>query len=98
MLKRLIKYLMAYKFLMAGVLLTTLAGTGARMLSPWPMKLLVDNVLGQQPLYGYVLKASLHTLAVIALAYVLLAGLQGFANLLSQRWLTEANQRASLAL
>src|SRR5262249_6372422 len=98
MLKRLIKYLMEYKFLMVGVLLATLAGTGAKMLGPWPMKLLVDNVLGQQPLYGHVLEGSLRILALVALAYVLLASLHGFASLLCQRWLTEVNQKASLAL
>src|SRR5262245_18299142 len=98
MLKQLIKYLMAYKFLMVGVLLATLASTGAKMLYPWPMKLLVDNVLGKQPFYGLVLEGSLYILALIALAYVLLAGLNGFTNLLSQRWLTKVNQKASLAL
>src|SRR5215831_15747326 len=98
MLKQLIKYLMAYKFLMVGVLPATLASTGAKMLYPWPMKLLVDNVLGKQPLYGLVLEGSLYILALIALAYVLLAGLNGFTNLLSQRWLTKVNQKASLAL
>src|SRR5262245_4768745 len=98
MLKQLIKYLMAHKFLMAGVLLATLASTGAKMLYPWPMKLLVDNVLGKQPLYGHVLEGSLYILAMVALVYVLLAGLQGGASLLSQRWLTEVNQKASLAL
>ena len=98
MLKRLIKYLMAYKFLMVGVLPATLASTGAKTLYPWPMKLLVDNVLGKQPLYGHVLEGALYILALIALAYVLLAGLNGFTNLLSQRWLTKVNQKASLAL
>jgi len=98
MLKQLIKYLMAYKFLMVGVLPATLASTGAKMLYPWPMKLLVDNVLGKQPLYGHVLEGALYILALIALAYVLLAGLHGFTDLLSQRWLTKVNQKASLAL
>jgi len=98
MLKRLIKYLMAYKLLMLGVLLATLASTGAKMLYPWPMKLLVDNVLGKQPFYDIVLEGSLYILALIALAYVLLAGLNGFTSLLSQRWLTKVNQKASLAL
>ena len=86
MFKQLIKYLMAYKFLMVGVLLATLASTGAKMLYPWPMKLLVDNVLGKRPLYGHVLEGALYILALIALAYVLLAGLHGFTDLLSQRW------------
>src|SRR4030095_3749581 len=98
MLKQLIKYLMAYKFLMVGVFLTTLASTGAKMLYPWPMKLLVDNVLGKQPLYGHVLEGSLYILSLIALIYVFLASLNGFTNLLSQRWLTQVHQKASLAL
>src|SRR5262245_28272052 len=98
MLKLLIKYLWAYKFLMAGVLLATLASTGAKMLYPWPMKLLVDNVLGRQLFYGHVLEGSMYILALIALAYVLLAGMNGYTNLLSQRWLTKVNQKASLAL
>src|SRR5215831_11408403 len=100
MLKRLIKYLMAYKLLMAGVLLATLATTGVEMLAPWPMKLLVDNVLGQQPLYGHVLEGSLRGLVLVlaALAHVLLVGLRGSANLFSQRWLTEVNQKTSLAM
>ncbi|HJY80618.1 MAG TPA: ABC transporter ATP-binding protein [Candidatus Binatia bacterium] len=91
---------MAYKLLMAGVLLATLATTGVEMLAPWPMKLLVDNVLGQQPLYGHVLEGSLRGLVLVlaALAHVLLVGLRGSANLLSQRWLTEVNQKASLAM
>src|SRR5215475_12091380 len=98
MLKQLIKYLMAYKLLMLGVLLATLASTGAKMLYPWPMKLLVDNVLGKQPFYGIFLEGSLYILDLIALAYLLLAGLNGYTNLLSQQWLTKVNQKASLAL
>src|SRR5262249_6511928 len=97
MLKQLIKYLMAYKFLMVGVLPATLASTGAKMLYPWPMKLLVDNVLGKQPLYGHVLEGALYILALIALAHVLLAGLHGFTDLLSQRWLTKVTQKPCLA-
>ncbi|MCI0336984.1 MAG: ABC transporter ATP-binding protein/permease [Acidobacteria bacterium] len=98
MLKKLIKYLMAYKYLMVGVLLATLASTCAKMLYPWPMKLLVDNVLGKQPLYGHVLEGSLSILALIALTYVVLAGLNGLTNILGQRWLTKVNQKASLDL
>lgn len=34
----------------AGVLTLMLAGIGANLLKPWPMAVLVDSVLGSQPL------------------------------------------------
>ncbi len=49
MVKRLISYLGAHRFVMGTVVATMLASTGVEMLSPWPLKLVVDNVLGQQP-------------------------------------------------
>ncbi len=100
MVKRLITYLAAYKSMMAGVIATMLAGTLVAMANPWPLKVLVDNVLGQQPLFGRVPEGFFQglLLALAALAYLLLAVLRGSLGFLRQRWLAQISQKAGMAL
>ena len=47
---RLLRYLWPHWKALGIVLATTLAGVGLEVLRPWPTKILVDQVLGQQPL------------------------------------------------
>jgi ATP-binding cassette subfamily B protein/subfamily B ATP-binding cassette protein MsbA len=75
------------------IIAMTLLGSGMTLLSPWPMKILVDNVLEQLPLSG----AYRRVLGPLAdsrtslLAVVVLAGLLLFAvNSLSDLLLTRA--------
>jgi ATP-binding cassette subfamily B protein len=53
-LRRTFRYLLPYKRLVAvsGVLLVVSSGLG--LLAPWPLKILIDNVLENHPLPGYV--------------------------------------------
>jgi ATP-binding cassette, subfamily B, bacterial len=46
---RVLHYLCPYWKLACGSVLITIASVVARLLTPWPLKLLVDNVLGNQP-------------------------------------------------
>ncbi len=100
MVKRLITYLAAHKSMMAGVIATMLAGTLVAMANPWPLKVVVDNVLGQQPLFGHVPEGFSQglLLALAAVAYLLLAVLRGSLGFLRQRWLAQISQNAGLAL
>jgi ATP-binding cassette, subfamily B, bacterial len=47
---RLLRYLWPHWKALGIVVATTLAGVGLEVLRPWPTKILVDQVLGQQPL------------------------------------------------
>ncbi len=100
MVRRLIAYLAEHRLMMAAVIATMLASTLVEMAGPWPLKLVVDNVLGEQPLYGHILDGFLQglLLALAALSYVLLAALRGSFSFLRGRWLAEISQKASLAM
>ncbi|MEK6710357.1 MAG: ABC transporter ATP-binding protein [Nitrospinota bacterium] len=52
--RRLLRYLWPHQKELGAVTLTMLLGIGIEILKPWPMKLLLDQVLGQQPLPGEV--------------------------------------------
>ncbi len=47
---RLLRYVLVHTRLLVTVLATMVLGIGLELLKPWPTKLLVDNVLGSQPL------------------------------------------------
>ena len=49
-LRRLLPYIWPHRAGLAVVLITMVVEVGLAVLQPWPMKLLVDNVLGKQPL------------------------------------------------
>ncbi len=85
---------------MALVVALMLASAGVELLVPWPLKLVVDNVVGGQPLFGHVLNggAAGFALALAALSYLTLSGLGGSLGVLYDRWLTEISQKVSLAL
>ena len=59
--RRLLPYVWPHRRGLAIVLITLIAGVGLDVLLPWPVKILVDNILGKQPL---------PELAVKLLAYV----------------------------
>lgn len=100
MLRRLIHYMGAHKTLLAVLLITMLASTVVEMLSPWPLKFIVDNVLGHHPFFGQKLDqvSPLVLLVTAALSYLILAALRGLFGFLRRRWMTEVSQKASLAL
>ncbi len=85
---------------MAAVAAAMLATAGVEILTPWPLKVVVDNVVGRYPLFGHVLHGSGRgvTLILAGLSSVLLAGLGGLLGVLYDRWLTEISQKVSLAM
>ena len=46
---RVLHYLRPYWRLAVGSVIITIASVAASLLTPWPLKILVDNVLGSQP-------------------------------------------------
>jgi ABC-type multidrug transport system fused ATPase/permease subunit len=48
--RRIFRYLRPYWFFAGGSALVALLSAGVGLMSPWPMKILVDSVLGQEPL------------------------------------------------
>ena len=46
---RVFRYLRPYWKLAVGSVIITIASVAAGLLMPWPLKILVDNVLGSQP-------------------------------------------------
>jgi ABC-type multidrug transport system fused ATPase/permease subunit len=93
-------YLLPHRYKLAAVIVAMLAYTGLGILSPWPIKFVVDHVLGQQPLFGRSFGGSQAGLflALAAGTYLLLAVFRGLLDLLRQRWLAEVSQQAALVL
>src|SRR5258708_624310 len=80
---RLLHYALRERAWLAAIVALTLAASGLAALQPWPMKLLIDHVLGTSPL-PEVLKNCLHLFSLatsgpILLAVVVLGGLLLFA-------------------
>jgi ABC-type multidrug transport system fused ATPase/permease subunit len=48
--RKVFRYLRPYSALAVGAVVGSLAATGVGLLTPWPMKILVDSVLGNEPL------------------------------------------------
>src|SRR5262245_17267363 len=48
--RKVVRYLKPYWLLALGSVLVTLLAAGMGLLSPWPMKILVDSVVGNEPL------------------------------------------------
>jgi ATP-binding cassette subfamily B protein/subfamily B ATP-binding cassette protein MsbA len=76
---RLLQYARPHRGALAGIALLTLATAGLGVLQPWPMKLLVDHVLGPDPL-PEILQATLAQLALTPtpgtlIALIVLGGL-----------------------
>src|SRR6266704_3253887 len=77
--RRLLRYGQRQRSLFAFVAVLTVAGSLLAALQPWPMKLLVDQVLGQKPMPGW-LQGALSGLGVqttpsLLLGLVALGGL-----------------------
>ena len=49
-LRRLLPYVWPYWRLAVGSIWLTIAAAAFGLLSPWPLKILIDNVIGQAPL------------------------------------------------
>lgn len=72
--RKVVRYLRPYWLLAAGAVAGSVLTTGVGLLAPWPMKILVDSVLGNEPLPGLIhwvasaapTKGSLLALVVIA--------------------------------
>jgi ATP-binding cassette, subfamily B, bacterial len=60
---RLLQYVRPHRRALAGIAALTLATAGLSVLQPWPMKLLVDHVLGTEPLPD-ILRTAMGTLAL----------------------------------
>jgi len=97
MLRDLAAYLGPYHALMATVLTSMVLTTVVELAAPWPLKLIVDNVLGYQPLFGRDIQGHARTvlLGVASVAFVLLATLKGSLAALRTRYLTEVSEKAS---
>jgi ATP-binding cassette subfamily B protein len=50
MLKRLLPYLKPYRWLLGGALVQVFLTVGFELLKPWPLQMVIDNVLGGKPL------------------------------------------------
>src|SRR5262245_48941943 len=48
--RKVFRYLRPYSVLAIGAVVGSLVATGVGLLTPWPMKILVDSVLGNEPL------------------------------------------------
>jgi len=48
--RKVIRYLRPYRAIAAGAAAGSLLATGVGLLAPWPMKILIDSVLGNEPL------------------------------------------------
>lgn len=98
MARRLLRYLLPHRWLMGGAITAMIAGSLVDLAGPWPLKLIVDNVLAEQPLLGRELDGDLKwvLLALASAGFLLLAALRGGFAFLRTRWLTEASQEASV--
>jgi subfamily B ATP-binding cassette protein MsbA len=96
MFRRFVRYLFPYRLLMAGVVSGMLMSTLVEMANPWPLKIILDNVLGFQPLFGREIEgpAQQVLLALAAGGFILLAGLKGSLAALRSRWVAQVSQSA----
>lgn len=81
---------------MAGVIGTMLASTLVEMAAPWPLKLIVDNVLGLRPLFGREIEGTAQhvLLGLAAGGLVLLAGLKGALTAMRSRGVAQVTESA----
>ncbi len=81
--RRLLRYAKRWRALFVFVLILTVAASLLAALQPWPMKLLVDQVLGQKPLPPFLrdalTKLAIHPTSSFLMGVVVLGGLFLFA-------------------
>lgn len=81
--RRLAPYLARYRLLLGGSFLALFAQVGARLLEPWPLKLIFDGVLGLGPETGVLGTGGWSTdalLAVACLGLILVVALRAMAQ------------------
>ena len=91
---RLFQFLSGRKPRLARLLILVLGATVLNLLSPWPLQILVDNVLGAKPFWGHLLsppeRARLLVEALVA--YVLMISARGLLNGMRHPWLTRLGE------
>jgi ATP-binding cassette subfamily B protein len=102
-LRRILPYLRPYWLLALISVAGTLLDTGANLLAPWPLKILVDNALGNKPLPSYLanplgsLAHDRSTLIVVAvIAGLIVTFLAGALSVLTNFVNTRIEQRVVL--
>jgi ATP-binding cassette, subfamily B, bacterial len=106
MLKQTLPYLWPYRRQWATHLALTIAASGLQLLAPWPMKIIVDNIVGDQPLpqaatnsvLSFLTQDKLVLLSAIVLSAIVLAVLISGLNLWSSRISIRTRQAIVLQL
>lgn len=89
-LPRIIPYLRPYWKIVLAVIILTILSSAAALLSPWPLKVIVDNVLGNQPIHP-ILRPIVHALHAFGggkLSILALAVIAGLVIVAAQHSLT----------
>jgi ATP-binding cassette subfamily B protein len=73
-LRKVARYLRPYRALAIGAAVGSLLATGVGLLAPWPMKILVDSVLGSEPLPGVLRSFGAAPLGKSTLLAIVVAG------------------------
>ena len=77
--RKVFRYLRPYSALAVGAVVGSLAATGVGLLAPWPMKILVDSVLGNEPMPRLLIGFGAGALALNKSALLLAVVAGGFA-------------------
>jgi len=72
--RKVARYLRPYRALAIGAAVGSLLATGVGLLAPWPMKILVDSVLGSEPLPGVLRSFGAAPLGKSTLLAIVVAG------------------------
>ena len=72
--RKVARYLRPYRALAIGAAVGSLLATGVGLLAPWPMKILVDSVLGSEPLPGVLRSFGAAALDKTAMLAIVVAG------------------------
>ena len=77
--RRVVRYMRPYWPAALGAVVGSLAATGVGLLAPWPMKILVDSVLGSEPLPRMLAALGFATAAKTSMLVLVVAGGFGLA-------------------
>jgi subfamily B ATP-binding cassette protein MsbA len=98
--RTLFRYLRPHRRYLVAAIAMMIATSAIDLASPWPLKIVLDNVLGGRPLAGRTIQPDQRTLAFIlaGVAYLVLALMQGLAGMLGGRWVAIVTGRSGLDL